>query len=440
MNGMAEQVKAADAGGENESGSAQVPVAQASMPQPSAAWVPAPQTAARNSQALRGAVPQTAPDLDAPVVAPSDSASSVSASPAPVPAPHARTDSVVSDSVASAQVPSVSASPASQPPAKVTIRDVARMAGVSPSTVSRAFAKPDRVSASTTKRIFAAADALGYHAAPVETVPSRGQRGLIAIIVPDIANEFFSDIIRGVERECATHGLALIVSESRENASMERAAFDKVVSYADGVILTSSRMPDAMIRKCAQSRPVVVVNRAVRGVPSVLIDNAPGVEQAVEYLRGCGVDGVTYLDGPAVSWSVGVRWNTIAAACRAHDMDVHRLWPGSPTFEGGFAFADKFMQHPTQAVIAHNDLMAIGFMAAMRRRGMEAPRDFRIIGFDDDIVARVSEPTLTSIRVSLPILAARAARLLFARIKGEHQDAEVFRVPSSLVLRGSTGR
>lgn len=325
-------------------------------------------------------------------------------------------------------------------PAKVTIRDVAKLAGVSPSTVSRAFAKPDRVSAATTKRIFEAADRLGYHADPVETVPSRGQHGLIAIIVPDIANEFFSDIIRGVERECANHGLNLIVSESRENASLERAAFDKVVAYADGVILTSSRMPDSMIRKCAQSRPVVVINRAVRGVHSVLIDNAPGVQQAVDYLRAHGVDGVTYLDGPATSWSVGVRWNTIAAACKAQGMEVRRLWPGSPTFEGGFAFAEKYAQHPTEAVIAHNDLMAIGFMAAMRRRGKEAPRDYQIIGFDDDIVARVSEPTLTSIRVSLPILASRAARLLFARINGERQDAELFRIPSALVLRGSTGR
>jgi len=323
---------------------------------------------------------------------------------------------------------------------RVTIRDVARLAGVSPSTVSRAFARPDRVSAATTRRIFAAADQLGYHAAPVETVPSRGRRGLIAIIVPDIANEFFSDIIRGVERECSNHGLALIVSESRENASLERAAFDKVMNYADGVILTSSRMPDSMIRKCAQSRPVVVVNRAVRGVPSVLIDNEPGVRQAIECLHANGVGGVTYLDGPASSWSVGVRWNTIAAACKARGMEVRRLWPGSPTFEGGFAFADKFMQHPTHAVIAHNDLMAIGFMAAMRRFGLEAPKDYQIIGFDDDIVARVSEPTLTSIRVSLPILAARASRLLFARLDGRRPESEIFRIPSALVLRGSTVR
>lgn len=109
---------------------------------------------------------------------------------------------------------------------RVTIREVADKAGVSPSTVSRAFARPDRVSAATTKRIFAAADALGYYTEPVDTVPSRTLRGMIAIIVPDIANQFFSDIIRSVQHEFNLAGFALIVAESEESASREREAFN----------------------------------------------------------------------------------------------------------------------------------------------------------------------------------------------------------------------
>ncbi|MCI1984501.1 MAG: LacI family transcriptional regulator [Bifidobacteriaceae bacterium] len=322
--------------------------------------------------------------------------------------------------------------------AKVTIRDVARVADVSPSTVSRAFSRPDRVSAETTKRIFKVADELGYHSDPVETRPSLRRKGLVAIIVPDIANQFFSDIIRSVQRECFNRGVGLIVSESRESASWERMAFDKVVPNADGVILASSRMPDAMIRKCAQARPLVVVNRVVRGVPSIVIDVQTGVKQAIDHLGAAGYKELTYLDGPANSWSVGMRWKAIHAECEAHGIEVQRFWPGLPTFEGGYAFVEKYLRHPTGAVIAHNDMMAIGFIAGMRKRGFESPRDYSIIGFDDDIVGRISEPSISSIHMSLPKLGSQAERLLMQSIERTGEPPLLSMIPSSLIAREST--
>ncbi|BDR52416.1 LacI family transcriptional regulator [Bombiscardovia nodaiensis] len=325
------------------------------------------------------------------------------------------------------------------PARRVTIRQVAQAAGVSPSTVSRAFAKPDRVSAATSKRIFAAADELGYYSRPVESVPLRAIRGLIAIIVPDIANQFFSDIIRAVQHECTAGGFSLIVAESQESASRERAAFDHIVSYADGVILVSSRMPDAMIRKCAQTRPLVVVNRSVRGVPSVAIDISTGIAQALDYLVALGFNSLTYLDGPSSSWSVGVRWKCLEAECHRRQVSVRRLWPGAPTVAGGAKFVSTYRENPTGAVMAHNDLMALGFMSAMRAVGYRCPRDFSIIGFDNDMVSQLTQPTLTSVCSSQTRLGTEAARALLLKIKGDLSGTFTASVASQLLVRQSCG-
>lgn len=322
-------------------------------------------------------------------------------------------------------------------PHRVTIREVADRAGVSPSTVSRAFARPDRVSAVTSKKIFAAADELGYYTKPVDTVPSRTLRGMISIIVPDIANQFFSDIIRSVQHECTKAGFALTVSESQESPAREREAFNKIAAYVDGVILTSSRMPDAMIRKCAQTRPIVVVNRNVRGVPSVAIDITTGIRQAADLLVSMGFERITYLDGPSSSWSVGVRWNRTNEEFHKRGVMVKRIWPGSPTFMGGYALADRYLKDPTGAVIAHNDLMALGFMAAMRHQGYRCPDDYVIIGFDNDTMSRVSEPPLSSVSNSPPKLGKTAALLLLKRLNGQSGSQRSIMIPSYLIQRES---
>lgn len=321
---------------------------------------------------------------------------------------------------------------------KVTIRDVAKAAGVSPSTVSRAFSMPGRVSPSTTKRIFEVADELGYHEIPIESRPSSGHKGLIAIIVPDLSNQFFTDTVRAVQQECARRDFGLLVSESRESAVQERAAFDRAVYYADGVILASSRMPDSMIRKCAQVKPVVVTNRIIRGVPCVTTDISQGMRQAVCHLKSKGYTKISYLDGPAHSWSAGICWTELLKACNDERLKIKRYWPGVPTYEGGYQLARDYLANPTGAIIAYNDMMALGFIAAMRKSGFEPPRDFSIIGIDDDIVGRISYPTLTTIHRSNRLLGAQAAKTLLARFTTESVETTIVSTPTKLVIREST--
>ena len=322
---------------------------------------------------------------------------------------------------------------------RVTIRDIALACGVSPSTVSRAFSKPDRLSSTTVRRIHEVADELGYHVQAVSAVPRHGQQRSIAIIVPDIANQFLTDLIRAAENECETRGFDLVIAETRENARRERYLFDHVADDVDGVVLASSRMPDAMIRKCAQVCPVVLANREVRGVDGVTIDLAPGVGQLADYVVRQQFRSVTYLDGLASSWSASVRWNQVSKAFAERDMSIRRIRFCAPTYEGGFRQAERYLERPTDLVIAHNDMMAMGFIAAMRRYGFECPKDFAMIGFDNTLVGQLSEPSLTSVCTGAAELGNLAAKLLLDRIEGTRSAGRsIMHVESSLVVRESS--
>ena len=322
---------------------------------------------------------------------------------------------------------------------RITIYDVARQADVSPSTVSRTFSRPDRVSISTARMVQRVADSLGYHSDMVDSRSDSQGRGLVAVIVPDLGNQFFTGVIRNIQDECERFHFETLILDTRESITRERRIIDAVAPVVSGIILVSPRMPDAMIRKCAQLRPLVSVNRNVRGVSSISIDSSKGACQAVDYLHSLGYRSLTYLDGPAASWSGGIRWRHIFNEGEAKGMNVKRSLPCAPTFYGGYSFAEKYLANPTGAVIAHNDLMAIGLIVALRRLGCECPRDVSVIGFDNDIMSMVSSPPLTTIHMSLSVLGRGAADLLIQRLSGAALSAAPT-VPARLIIRQSTGK
>ena len=322
---------------------------------------------------------------------------------------------------------------------RITIYDVARQAGVSPSTVSRTFSRPDRVSISTARMVQRVADSLGYHSDMVDSRSDSQGRGLVAVIVPDLGNQFFTGVIRNIQDECERFHFETLILDTRESITRERRIIDAVAPVVSGIILVSPRMPDAMIRKCAQLRPLVSVNRNVRGVSSISIDSSKGACQAVDYLHSLGFRSLTYLDGPAASWSGGIRWRHIFNEGEAKGMNVKRSLPCAPTFYGGYSFAEKYLANPTGAVIAHNDLMAIGLIVALRRLGCECPRDVSVIGVDNDIMSMVSSPPLTTIHMSLSVLGRGAADLLIQRLSGAVLSAAPT-VPARLIIRQSTGK
>lgn len=322
-----------------------------------------------------------------------------------------------------------------------TIYDVARAAGVAPSTVSRALAKPGRVSFRTAEKVRRVAEELGYRTGRMETVvPTRGT-GVVALIVADIANPVFVGMIRGADREAAEHGLTLAIVETQESQQAERRAVERLAATVDGFILSSSRLPDTAIRALVKRRPVVVLNRTVAEVASVVSDNVQAIKKAAEHLAGLGHRSVCYLAGPEASFADGMRWRGLKEAGDELALHVRRLGPYPPTIRGGAQAAETWLTRRSTAVIGYNDLMAIGFVQAVQAAGCRVPDDVSVIGFDNIVDAGLVEPGLTTIAAPLVSIGSTAIAALVRRRGAAPDDAraEPVLLPARLVLRDSTG-
>ena len=223
----------------------------------------------------------------------------------------------------------------------VTIYDVARAAGVAPSTVSRTFSRPGRVNAATAERIRQVADQLGYRANPLARALSTARSRMIALVVSDVANPFYSEIIRGAQAAAAQAGCTIVLADAQESDRLERASLERVLPVVDGVVLGGSRMSDSSIRMIAKQKPVVVLNRAVVDVPSVVPDNAGGIRLAVEHLSRLGHDAITYVAGPEASWADGMRWRSLQDAAADLQLRVRRIGPVTPDVPGGMRAAEE---------------------------------------------------------------------------------------------------
>lgn len=321
-----------------------------------------------------------------------------------------------------------------------TIYDVAETAGVSPSTVSRALARPGEVSAVTAERVRSAAETLDYRTSSIGAPRSSSSTGIVLLVTSDVTNPFVFELIHGAEDVAFASGLAVAVADSRESGPRERTLVERAMSRIDAVVLVSSRLPDSAIRMIAKQRPTVVLNRAVRDVASVSTDYRGAAAEAVRYLRELGHDSVDYLAGPAASWADGARWRTLLGAARDGGLRLRRTGPVLPTVEGGIGFAEKLRGSPPTAVIAFNDQIAVGLAHGMAAAGVGVPSDLSVLGFDDTTLARLVVPRLTTIATPLRRMGGSAISttvdLLAGRTSSVRGSTEM---PADLIVRESTG-
>lgn len=321
-----------------------------------------------------------------------------------------------------------------------TIYDVAKAAGVAASTVSRAFARPGRVNADTAAKVFAAASELGYRTTSLPGLITSRSRTL-ALVVTDITNPFYTEIIRGAHEAAADLGYIVRLAHTQEDPHIERAWIEHELSTVEGVVLASSRMSDSTIRTLAKQKPVVVLNRRLPEVPCLLIDNARGMRRAMEHLGELGHTSVTYVSGPEASWTDGVRWQALREASFELGMKIRRVGPTQkPTIDAGFGRVREIMAQPTTAVIAYNDVLAIGVIKGLRRLGVGVPEDVSVIGVDNILLAEVVEPELTTVASPLRAQGQTAVRNLVAMINGAVSTREPLLMPAKLVVRRSTAR
>ncbi|WP_155838638.1 LacI family DNA-binding transcriptional regulator [Arthrobacter castelli] len=320
-----------------------------------------------------------------------------------------------------------------------TIYDVARAAGVASSTVSRAFARPGRVSFETAQRIHAAAEQLGYRSKSMDHSAAGSRSKMIALVIADIANPVYFEMIRGAEAAASDAGYTMLLFNSQESDTRERQALERAMSMVDGIVLSSSRMSDSAIRQMAKQKPTMVMNRAVADVSSVVTDNPRGMRRAAEHLGELGHSELMYLAGPEASWADGMRWRSLREAGMELEIRTRRGGPFAPTQHGGAEAAAQWAAHPSSAVVAYNDQIAIGFLREIARMGMTVPDDVSVVGFDNTFGAELVTPPLTTVASPLYSLGSTAVNNLLAIAGGARSmSGRPVVLPAKLVVREST--
>ncbi|HYJ49378.1 MAG TPA: LacI family DNA-binding transcriptional regulator [Microbacterium sp.] len=323
-----------------------------------------------------------------------------------------------------------------------TIYDIARLADVNPSTVSRALSQPGRINAKTEARIRAAAAELNYRVNPIARALPTGRTNTLGLLVADITNPVIFGIVRGAERAAADAGYTLIIAESQESGELEATTVERVLPSVDGLVLGTTRLDDAQIVQLAQRKPVVAINRAVEGLTSIIPDVDRGVAQVVDHLADLGHRSLAYLSGPETSWISSRRWEALLEAAPARGMSLVEIGPGAPTLAGGTAAISRVVASRVTAVVAFNDLMAIGLLHAAADQGLSVPGQLSIVGFDDIFGSDFTTPGITTVRTPLAEAGERAVRHLLSAVASgaaASTSEEMEPLPTDLVVRGSTG-
>jgi LacI family transcriptional regulator len=318
-----------------------------------------------------------------------------------------------------------------------TIYDVALAAAVSQATVSRVVNGKSSVDSEIARRVNAVIDALGYRPSTTARNLATGSTQTVAVVVPDLGNPMFHEVLRGVTHAAAAAGYRVLVADSEESPADEADLAVEARRRCDALVLVAPRMPEDRLRDLLpRLAPVVLVNRSLAGVPEVAVDYAAAAEAAVEHLVGLGHRRIVYLAGPPSSESNRRRLAGLELARSTSPEVAVTIVPCGATADDG-ARSVAALGDAT-AVIAFNDLVAVGLLAALRDGGVRVPEQLSVIGFDDIEFARYASPALTTMAVPRRELGASAWNALLAEIAGgEPAKPELF--SPTLVVRASTG-
>lgn len=322
----------------------------------------------------------------------------------------------------------------------MTIYDVAREAGVNASTVSRALNKPGRVNAKTEQRIREAAAALNFRINPMARALPTGLTNTVGLVMSDITNPVYFGLVRGAGRAAADKGYTLVLAESQESPELEAQTAQRLLASVDGLVLVGTRLVEGDIHAFAEIKPVLLVNRIVPGIPSVVPGVLPGIRDALDQLKNLGHSSIAYLSGPNNSWINTIRCDTISREALRRGMSVVEIGPGLlPTLEGGHSGLHRVRASGVTAVIAYNDLMAIGLLTACQEANVSVPGELSIVGFDDIFGSAFTSPPLTTIRTPVDLAGEDAVRRIIDFVRGHEEQVSV-ELATQLVSRGSTAR
>ena len=328
----------------------------------------------------------------------------------------------------------------------VTIKDVAREAGVSVATVSRVWNDADFVSPETRQRVAEVAARLGYS-------PHGAARSLITrttfalgVLLPDLYGEFFSEIIRGIDHVVRAAGYHILVSSSHESKDEIDAALRSMRGRVDGMIIMSSDLEaQRTLRTLQGSFPVVLLNGDAesKAFDTITIENHEGARAMTRHLVARGHRRIAMIAGPERNHDAAERlrgYRTTLTENRI-ELDESLVVQGDFSELSGHLAVTQLLaleSRPT-AIFAANDSMAIGALSALRENDLRVPHDMAVAGFDDIQLARYRNPPLSTVHVDISQLGARAAALLLLSLQKGIRPHEHLQLSTTLVIRASCG-
>ena len=332
---------------------------------------------------------------------------------------------------------------------KTNIKDVAARAEVHPSTVSRVMNPSTRsmVSKSVAERILQIAGDMGYERSPLASGLRTGRSFTIGVIIPDLTNPVFPPIVRGIERTLSAAGYIAILADSDNSQKGERAIFDSLKSrHIDGLILATAHLDDPVVRDCVDEQmPVVLVNRTIDSheVTEIINNDELGIQLAVSHLLQLGHRKIAFLGGPLDTSTGRDRYQAFRTMAENGQFEsetglcaICDAFTEAAGYTGMSGILDQ--NKPFTAVVAANDLLALGCFDALNERGLSCPEDVSVTGFNDmPFVDRVS-PSLTSLHIPLDELGVRAADALLEEIRDGECRKKTIRLDPELVIRGSS--
>ncbi len=330
-----------------------------------------------------------------------------------------------------------------------TLRDVADAAGVHPATASRALNPATRglVNADTARRVIKVAEGLGYRPNPIARGLKTAKSGTIGLVIPDLTNPLFPPIVRGIEDVLEPAGYSGLIVNTDNDLHREQAQIELLRSrQVEGLIIATALLEHPLLdRLHLEGVPMVMVNRRPEGldIPSITPDDAAGIELAVAHLAGLGHRRIAHLAGPSTTSTGMARSRAFRNAVRDRDLDSDPAlvvtcdhW----TEQAGAGALRALLDAGTDltAVVAGNDLIALGCYDVFAERSIACPDEISVVGFNDMPFLDKLAPPLTTIAIPHHQIGAEAARLLLDAIAEPHRGSRSVLLPLTLVTRGST--
>ncbi|MCU5773573.1 DNA-binding transcriptional regulator CytR [Erwiniaceae bacterium BAC15a-03b] len=329
-----------------------------------------------------------------------------------------------------------------------TMKNVAERAGVSTATVSRALMNPEKVSVATRQKVEQAVIEVGYSPHTLARNARRSESRTILVIVPDICDPFFSEIIRGIEVTAAQESYLVLIGDCAHQNQQETSFLNLMLTrQIDGMVLLGSQVPfDTGIEEQRNLPPMVMANEFAPELelPTVHIDNLTAAFEAVNHLHQLGHRRIACIAGPEEMPLCHYRLQGYIQALRRNGLtvDPEYIVRGDFTFEAGAKALKQLMAlpQPPDALFCHSDIMALGAMSQAKNSGLRVPQDLSLVGFDDIELARYSDPQLTTVAQPRFDIGREAMLLLLEQLQGKVVSNGSRLLDFELKIRGSSAR